>query len=61
MSNLSMPLMSVATHGTASAMAAKDIHGKPTVDTELHCRLGSRTKMLFNQPLSQLAAESPPK
>jgi hypothetical protein len=47
MSNLSMPLLSVATHGTASAMAPKDIHGKPTVDTELHCRLGSRTRIHF--------------
>ena len=47
MSNLNMPLLSVATHRTASAWLPKDIHGKPTVDTELHCRLGSRTKMHF--------------
>src|SRR5262245_5125196 len=44
MSNLTMPLLSVATHGTASAMAVQDIHGNPTVDTELHCLLGSRAR-----------------
>jgi hypothetical protein len=48
MSNLRMPLLSVASHGTASAMAApKDIHDKPTVDSEFHCRLGSRTGIHF--------------
>src|SRR5262249_2736230 len=35
----------------------KDIHGKPTVDTELHARLGSRTGIHFISLLSKLAPE----
>jgi len=52
MSNLTMPLLSVATHATAGAKSAKDIHGKRTVDSELRCRLGSpaRTELTADPP-----------
>jgi len=39
----------------------KDIHGKPTVDTELHARLGSRTGIHFLSLRLTVSLWSPPR